>query len=802
MLMNYPSLQSRIAQVRHLLAELEEALCSAMPDALPKKNSAQKIPLKKEEDLLPAVEDIAKELHAMRDQVLRHQKLALLRTEMWKAAAEDQVSEEKLIEKLLCLVGPTLNLSRCSFFVIATKKNEAVCKIQWYKDAAFAALSSRMPSEVIRELSGNEYVAVHEKAPAERKQSALIEMLKAYKIKSFLAVPYDDPWSPRGILTFADCSAPRQWTQNEINILLEIANIVSSKSAQIKAEQALIESNARLEHQIKERTAELSAANQKLMEDIGEREKAQNALVAEKELLTITLGSIGEAVITLDAKGNAVLFNKAAESLTGCSFEEVAGKPIEKALSVFDEKNHAEPCTGFIERCLAGADGEQANENRCMIRSRNGKEHIIAFQGSRIKEQGEYLGSVLVLRDITQSYFLEEELLKIRKLESVGVLAGGIAHDFNNLLTGITTYLFMARMSVAGNKDACSLITEAEKAAFKASTLTKQLLSFSKGGPSVKENASIKQMIQDTVGFCLSGSNVDYRLEIPEDLATVDVDKGQIDQAFNNLILNAVQAMPDGGTLTISAENFLIDETGSLTVSSKTIPLQAGRYVKVSVKDEGLGIPHEHLDRLFDPYFTTKKDGTGLGLTTAYSIVKKHGGHIYVESTQGKGSVFTFFLPASTNANGRTAPKESMLPFGTGKVLIMDDDVIVRTVVETLLKKAGYSAVCAADGAQALSMYKDALARNEPITVTIMDLTIPGGMGGKETVKQLRDIDPSAKVIVFSGYSNDPIFTNFREFGFDGVLSKPFSIEEFMRTIVSVLHGGESPSGHPSPGGS
>jgi CheY-like chemotaxis protein len=250
--------------------------------------------------------------------------------------------------------------------------------------------------------------------------------------------------------------------------------------------------------------------------------------------------------------------------------------------------------------------------------------------------------------------------------------------------------------------------------------------------------------------------------------------------------------MPEGGTMTISAENAVIPPAG--LDSSKTIPLKAGKYVKISVKDEGVGIPHEHLDRLFDPYFTTKKEGSGLGLTTAYSIIKKHGGHIYVEPSQGKGSVFTFLLPASNGANGKSAYSDSMPPFGTGKVLIMDDDMIVRTVVETLLKKTGYTAVCAANGTQALAIYKEALEKDEPFTVTIMDLTIPGGMGGKETVKQLREIDPHAKVIVFSGYSNDPIFTDYREFGFDGVLSKPFSIEEFMHTISSVLSDGEAPS--------
>jgi len=543
-----------------------------------------------------------------------------------------------------------------------------------------------------------------------------------------------------------------------------------------------------VEQQVKVRTAELAAANLKLKKDIAEREKVQHALAAEKGLLAVTLRSIGEAVITLDAKDRIVLFNKAAELLTGWSLEEVTGKKLENVVQLFDEKKHTVQYkyADFMALCLAAS--EQKTENRCMLRSRSGKDLIVAYQGALIREKDDYGGVVLVLRDITKSYFLEEELLKIRKLESVGVLAGGIAHDFNNLLTGITTYLFMARTSSAGNKEARSLITEAEKAAFKATALTKQLLSFAKDGSSVRETVSIKQLILDTVGFCLSGSNVDHRLDVPDDLLPVEVDKGQIDQVFNNLILNAAQAMPDGGTVTIHGENYLHEATGLAADSPKTISLVPGRYVKISVIDEGVGIPYEHLENIFDPYFTTKKSGTGLGLTTAYSIVKKHGGHIYAESNPGKGSVFTFFLPVANKAENKKKADESLLNKGTGKVLIMDDDMIVRTVVETLLKKAGYSPICVSNGTQTLEIYAEALSQGEPFIVTIMDLTIPGGMGGKDTVRKLREIDPQAKVIAFSGYSNDPIFEDFREYGFDGVLAKPFSIQEFMRTIASVIN--------------
>jgi CheY-like chemotaxis protein len=223
--------------------------------------------------------------------------------------------------------------------------------------------------------------------------------------------------------------------------------------------------------------------------------------------------------------------------------------------------------------------------------------------------------------------------------------------------------------------------------------------------------------------------------------------------------------------------------------SSGVIPLKKGKYVKIMVQDEGVGIMDEHIERLFDPYFTTKKDGAGLGLATAYSIISRHGGHIQVHSAPDEGSLFTFYLPVSvgTDAQSRETSSAMMHHRGTGKVLVMDDEVILRTVVQSLLRKAGYSTVCVENGAQALAVYRQALTDGEPFIVTIMDLTIPGGMGAKETVKKLREIDPAAKVIVYSGYTNDPAIVQYSEYGFDGVLTKPFSMEEFMRTIVTVL---------------
>ena len=732
--MNSASLQSNIAKIWHLLSEILTVFNDSMPENITLHDRLPNIPLKKIEDLLPALEAVTKELHSIRDRIDRHKKLSLLRIEMWKAATEDQISEEKLIEKLLYLVGPALNLSRCSYFVIFPDKFEARRTIQWYKNPTYEAMSSMFPNDIVSQFIGKEYVAIYEDVPTEKKQTEINALLHRYKVKSFLAVPYDGPWSARGILTFSDCDKIRKWTQIEIGILIEIARIVSAKSAQIKAEQAAREAKALLENQVKMRTAELAATNKHLRNDIEEREKVQKTLAEEKELLTVTLRSVGEAIITVDSRNCIVLFNKAAETLTEWSFEDAVGEKIETVVQVFDEKNHTKKNGNFIECCLM-ASGHKT-ENRGILRLRSGREPVIAYQAASIAVQNDYGGAVVVLRDITQSCLQEEELLKIRKLESVGVLAAGIAHDFNNLLTGITTNLFMARMNASANKEDSSLINEAEKAAFKATALTKQLLSFANGYPSIKETASIKQIILDTVGFCLSGSNVDYRLDVPDDLFPVEVDKGQIDQVINNLILNAVQAMPDGGTVTVKGENFLLASTDTETVPPRMIPLSPGKYVKITVHDDGIGIPKEHLERIFDPYFTTKESGNGLGLTTVYSIVKRHGGHIYAETIPGKGSVFTFYLPASDKTVNKKTTEELLLNKGSGKVLVMDDDLIVRTVVETLLKKAGYTPVGVSNGTQTLEIYTEALSQKDPFLCDYHGLDDSRGYGRQRNGKK------------------------------------------------------------------
>jgi len=509
---------------------------------------------------------------------------------------------------------------------------------------------------------------------------------------------------------------------------------------------------------------------------------------ADKMRLEAALNCITDAVFLLDDERRVIGCNTAATALCGSTSGVIKGKRLEDIVVLVNERT-LEPCVNISEKI-----GEQTgdHEHRCLFTASDGRERVVIVRGDILHDRrGVSSGMMLLVRDVTEKELLEEELLKVRKLESVGLLAGGIAHEFNNTLTGIITNLFMARMSVMNNEEACQLIADAEKAAFKATRLTKQLLTFSQGGAPIKEVLTVDQLIQETVGFSLSGSNVDYKLHFAEDLKSIEADKGQIDQVLNNLVVNAAQAMPEGGTIFIDVENVtlksnMVDDSSLL--NSTGVPLVDGEYVKISVRDEGPGIPRKHISKIFDPYFSTKSGSTGLGLTTAYSIISKHGGYISVESQPGRGTAFSCYLPAYI-AEAEDEKKVEKVDTGKsrGRVLVMDDDIIIRTVVEKLLKKTGYAVDCVSNGADALDAYKKALNEDEPFEFVIMDLTIPGGMGGKETVVKLKEFDGNAKVVVFSGYSNDPILTNFKEYGFDGVLKKPFSTDELMHLIETIV---------------
>jgi PAS domain S-box-containing protein len=396
--------------------------------------------------------------------------------------------------------------------------------------------------------------------------------------------------------------------------------------------------------------------------------------------------------------------------------------------------------------------------------------------------EGEFAGYIGSCYDITDRKRMEEERLKFSKLESVGVLAGGIAHDFNNMLTAMLSTISVARMDARFGTNLYNYLVEAEKVCLQARGLTQQLLTFSRGGAPIKKLCSIVETIKDSALFALRGSNVRCEFSIEDDLWDVEADQGQITQAINNLVINAQQAMPQGGVIKIRANNTQL-EAGFISSHIK-----GGKYVKITVEDQGIGIPKEHLARIFDPYFTTKQKGSGLGLATTYSIIKNHEGYIDVESQSTVGTKFYIHIPASEKrAEGKKIVQEKVGGGTKGRVLIMDDEGIIRKSTGKALMRMGYEVECAKDGTEAIEIYTRAREENRAFDLVIMDLTIPGGMGGREAIAKLIETDPEVRAVVSSGYSNDPIMSEYEDYGFRGVVSKPYTIEDLAQTLYKVI---------------
>jgi len=381
----------------------------------------------------------------------------------------------------------------------------------------------------------------------------------------------------------------------------------------------------------------------------------------------------------------------------------------------------------------------------------------------------------------------EDELQKIRNLESIAALSGGIAHDYNNLLTVIIGNISLIQSYIEPDDMISHLLDEALEASMTAKSLTQKLITFSRGGAPIMETASIAPVIKSATEFTLSGSNIKCEFSIPDDLWLVHIDKTQIGHVIHNLVMNAREAMPSGGIIKVIAEN--------VNIADKTRVLEKANYVKISIIDQGIGISKEILDKIFDPYFSTKDMGTqkgmGLGLSICHSIIKQHNGNIVAESAAETGTTLHFYIPASEETNVAQkplkAPEKEKLVLGKGRILVMDDEKMVIKITGHILNRLGYEASFSKDGTQAVEMYKKAMESGSPFDVVILDLTVRGGMGGKEAIKKLIEIDPKIKAIVSSGYSNSPVMTSYKDYGFIGVIAKPYNINELSKKLNEVL---------------
>ncbi|HKQ32294.1 MAG TPA: response regulator, partial [Thermodesulfobacteriota bacterium] len=481
--------------------------------------------------------------------------------------------------------------------------------------------------------------------------------------------------------------------------------------------------------------------------EINKRKLTEQALFEEKERLAVTLTSIGDGVITTDTEGRVTLINRVAERLTGWSHADAEGRFIEEVFFIVNVET-GEKKENPVSKAINANNVVGLESGTVLItRGREGCRYVSASCSPIRDRDGIIIGVVLVFRDITELKKLEEELLKVQKLESIGVLAGGVAHDFNNLLTSIMGNISLSSLPDISDEKVKRSLLQALKACHKAKDLSSQLLTFSKGGAIENRNVvSLDKVIRETANFTMSGSDIDFDFIVDDKLWTVEVDEGQISQVISNMLINAAQAMTNQGKITIRIENVE-------SRKEKGVPLDDGKYVKTTITDEGIGIPKEYLSRIFDPYFTTKQSGSGLGLSTSYSIIKNHGGYITVESELHVGTKFVIYLPAKGYSVSAEVSIESRIKKGRGRVLIMDDKMEVREAAGEMLRHMGYEVEFAKDGSEALKLYKRAKMESMPFDTVIMDLTVPGGMGGKEAIEKLLVFDPGVKAIVSSGYS-------------------------------------------------
>jgi signal transduction histidine kinase/CheY-like chemotaxis protein len=464
--------------------------------------------------------------------------------------------------------------------------------------------------------------------------------------------------------------------------------------------------------------------------------------------------------------------NVVAEELTGIAFANAVGRPLADVMKLTD------PQTGRPDRQLS-AEVLPEGAARALLVSPAGIVSTLERRTTPIFDNdGVLCGAVWVFRDITDAVLLEEERMKASKLESLGLLAGGIAHDFNNILTAVVGNVYLAKDAEGIDAETRELIVEAERACMRAQALTTQLLTFSKGGAPVRTVAAIGAMVKESAAFALRGSNVACECNVPADLWEVDGDVRQLSDVVQHLVINAKQAMPSGGVMTLDASN--------VELAQSLGPLAPGRYVRLDVADHGCGIPDAVLPKIFDPYFTTKPRCSGLGLATAYSILKAHNGHIAVESAVGVGTRVSVFVPVATlAAKPRSVAGDTARP--GGRVLVMDDEPAIRTLAARLLKRMGYDVETAADGAAAIDAFIEARHAGRPFDLVMMDLTVPGAMGGVEAIERLRAIDPQVRALVSSGYADSDVMSRYEAYGFRGIVSKPFVLPDLKQAVDRVF---------------
>lgn len=728
-------------------------------------------------EIFCGIDVLMDDLIDFREELEKRNKYNLLRAEIWKQASLPIDDPSELTQTLFKTLGQYLQLNRILYFSINPNSKNAETEYQWNDTNFFYGSDIKIPSVIYQSFINNKCAEFYDEK-LDHIDNPIRDYIKVifdkYSIKTFLVIFINQNDKCNGFYVFAK-STLIHWTEPEKKILTELVHIISSRLWQLDARSKLKDMNKELEAKVIQRTHELKNANQKLHEDLIKIQEVKSALHESEEMYRTLINTSSDVILVTETDGKILISNQAANRIFGIADNN------RKNMSLFDFVD-----SGYINKVKQLISDAKPDElikpiditffniyGKCFI----GDTNINLLTNIQHTPKG----FLFLIRDITEKRQQEEELFRAKKIESLGLLAGGIAHDFNNILTSLVGNIQLAQELLnVDQHEIKSFLEDASRAALNARSLTQQLLTFSKGGAPIKKVLKIGPLITDSLKLCLSGSSVTFNMEIPDNLHTVEADKGQLNQVFNNLIINAKQAMPNGGILTVSARNKTLKY-------NEIADLNPGNYISISIIDQGTGIDPDKMSQILDPYFSTKKDGTGLGLTSAYSIIKKHGGTLTYRSDIGKGSIFSIYLPACEKNIEYSRNEFVEENIKQGSILIMDDDAFIRHMIVRLLERLNYKTLAVENGEKAIEAYKKAYDEGSKYDLVIMDLTVPGGMGGKEAVKEILKIDPDAKAIVSSGYSNDPVMSEFEKYGFKDVVAKPFNSQELQQAIQKVI---------------
>lgn len=541
----------------------------------------------------------------------------------------------------------------------------------------------------------------------------------------------------------------------------------------VKTEKELERHRKHLETMVEERTTELAQVNSQLREEINERKQIENKILDSTQRWQTTFDAIGDPICLMDKQLKIIQCNKAMMDFIEKPADKIIGHACYELIHGTSDPPEGCPTIVMMETL-------QRESYKWQI----GGRWFEVTTDPILDESGKLANIVHIMSDITEHMRLEEELLKSQKLESIGVLAGGIAHNFNNFLTGILGNVSLAQLHLDAGKPNSKIterLSQCEKAVMKAKALTQRLITFAAGGAPITKRTSVADLLMDSVKSALADSNVKCDFAIRDDLWLVEMDEAQMDQVIRNIIINSDEAMPTGGMIRINAQNIFVKLHDSL-------PLVDGEYVRISIADQGIGIPEKSINHIFDPFFTTKPRSSGLGLAVSYSIVRKHHGLITAKSQIGIGTTIDIYLPNAPMTNrAKSDKKEVRHDKLIGKILVMDDENLLRELLAEILDNLGYEVMAVSDGSEAIDIYKQAIDTGNPFDIVILDLTVPGGMGGQETLRRLIAIDSEVSAIVSSGYHNDPVMTNFRNYGFAGGIAKPYIVSELDVVLREVL---------------